>query len=64
MTLDTARRIVDGILLGERGEIFDPENPGDLECINALATLHAATKAKSKIETAAPSPARPPRRRK
>ena len=64
MTLDTARRIVDGMLLGERGKIFDQQNDGDLECINALEVLLSATKAKSKIETTAPSPARPQRHRK
>lgn len=64
MTLDTARRIVDGMLLGQRGKIFDQQNDGDIECINALEVLLSATKATSTIDTAAPSPAAPARRRR
>jgi hypothetical protein len=64
MTLDTARRITQGILDGERGEVFDPDNAADLEAIEALSLLLNATSAKSKIDTVAPPPARPPRRHK
>lgn len=39
MTIEQAIEITQGLLRGERGEVFDPQNDGDAVAIEAITTI-------------------------